>query len=148
MYDNISKMSSNYIEYAKSQDSLSNLETIHIPKFDNKNWPNFKSTIEEYLGRIFDRHNIPILYVVREADINNFDDIYESCRDKLSSCISHTGPLYKSDNGIVFSTLVQHTKNTEGDSMVSSEKRTCNGRGAWRNLLLHFEGTTYKERLL
>ena len=79
--------------------------------------------------------------------MNNFDKVYESRRDKLSSCISHTGPSYKSDNGTVYLTLVQHTKNTEGDSMVSSEKRARNGRRAWTNLLAHFEGTTYKERL-
>ena len=31
--------------------------------------------------------------------------------------------------------------------MVSLEKRTCNGRGAWGDLLLHFEGISYNERL-
>ena len=121
-----------YIKSTQSQYSSSNLEAITIPKLYNKNWHNFKSAPKEYLGCIIRSYNIPILYVIQEADTHDFDNTYENRHDKLRSYISYSDPSYKSDNGAVFSTLIQHTKNTEGNSMVLSETKTCNGCRAWK----------------
>ena len=145
--DNINEMRDDYLESTRSQGSSSSLEPIKIPKLDNKNWPNFKSAIEEHFGRVLGRDKIPLSYVIRNNDTNDFNAVYETRKERLSSCLNHSGPDFKTDNGTVLSILVQYTKNTEGDSMVASVTKSRNGRKAWKNLLLHFEGSTYKERL-
>ena len=61
-------------------------------------------------------------------------------------CISYNGPSFKADNEEVFSILVQHTENSEGASFVQSNEWRRSGRKTWKELQLHFEGTTYKQR--
>ena len=89
-------MRDDYLESTQTQDFFSSLEAIKIPKLENKNWPNFKSAIEEYFCCILGRDKIPLSYIIRENDTKDFD----------------TGLSYKIDNGTVLSILVQNTKRT------------------------------------
>ena len=59
-------------------------------------------------------------------------------------CISHNGTANKANNGDGFSILVQNTENSEGSTIVQSNECHCNGRKAWKELVNHFEGDTYK----
>jgi len=108
-----------YLDSTQTQDSSSSIKAIKIPKSENKNWPNFKSATEKYFGSILGHDKIPLSYIIRENDMNNFDTEYDSRKDKLSSCLNHSGPCYKIDNGTVLSILVQNTKKTEGNNMVT-----------------------------
>ena len=143
--DDITAMKTDYAESSLSQ-ATTGLGVVKLPKLSHKKWPEFKSGLSELLGRSFGQNKIPLLYVIRENDTNDFDDTYDDRRSKLTACISHTGPSYKSDNGDVFSILVQHTEYSEGASIVQSNERRRNGRKAWKELLNHFEGTTYRQR--
>ena len=57
------------------------------------------------------------------------------------------GSAFHTDNGDVFSLLLQHTENTEGYTIVSNNEKKRNGRKAWKELSLHFEGSTFKARV-
>ena len=89
-----------------------------MPKLTHLKWPEFKSALNELLGRSFRQNRIPFLYVIRDNDTGDFDEAYNDRHSKLTMCISHKGPSFKADNGEIFSFLVQHTENSERASIV------------------------------
>ena len=143
--DDIIAMKTDYAESILNR-TTTGLGEVTIPKLTHLKWPDFKSALSELLGRSFGQNKIPLLYVICTNDTGDFNETYDDRRSKLTMCISHTGPSYKADNGDVFSILVQHTEHTEGASIVQSNERRRNGRKAWKELKLHFEGSTYKQR--
>ena len=95
---------------------------------------------------MYGQHKIPLLYITREADVGDSEEIYDDRRNKLTMCVSHIGAAYKADNGDVLSILVQNIENSEGSSIVQLIERRRNGCKAWQELVRHFEGDTYKQR--
>ena len=136
------------VDYSEStlDTTATGLGDVKIPKLTHLKWPEFKSALHELLGRSYGQHKIPLLYVTRVDDVGNFGGTYDDRRTKLTMCVSHIGAAYKADNGDVFSILVQHTENTEGASIVQANETRRNGRKAWSELVMHFEGDTYKQR--
>ena len=143
--DDILQMKADYSESTLIT-TTTGLGEVKIPKLTNLKWPDFKSSLLELLGRSFGQSKIPLLYIIRENDLGDFDETYDDRRAKLTMCISLNGPAYTADNGDVFSILVQHTDNSEGSSIVQSHEKRRNGRKAWKELIKHFEGDTYKLR--
>ena len=85
--------------------------------------------------------------MIRKEKTGNFEEYYDTSREKLISCMSLTGPDFQADNGDIFSLLIHHTENTEGNIIVSNNEKKRNGRKAWVELSSHFEGSTFKERV-
>ena len=134
------------VDYAEStiDTKTTSLGAVKIPKLAHSKWPEFKSALNELLGRSNGQYKIPFLYVTRANDTGNLNGFYDDCRTKFTMCVSHIGAAYKADNGDVFSILIQHTENTEGSSIVQANELRRNGRKAWSEFVMHFEGDTYK----
>ena len=145
--DDINGMREYYLESRESQLLTSGLEETKVPKLTPLKWPDFKSAIHECLGRAIGKRSIPLLYIIRDNEVGDYTDPYDNRREKLVACMSLKGSAFHTDNGDVFSLLLQHTENTEGYTIVSNNEKKRNGRKAWKELSLHFEGSTFKERV-
>ena len=144
--DDIQEMRAHYNE-SQLLNTPDGLSSIVVPKLKSNTWSEFKSAIIETLSRSKGRNEIPLSYVIREDDVGDFAESYDSREERLVSCITHRGPAYKSDNSDVFSILLQNTENTEGYSLIEAQGVRRNGRQAWLDILSHFEGETFKERV-
>ena len=140
-------MKDEYLEATSMLDEVTGLIPVVVAKLEPLKWSSFKTSMLEYFSRIRGKNGIPLSYIVRNDEVNNFEDTYESRLDKLVTCTTLRGAKYKADNGTVFSLLIQHTDNTEGYSLVLQYERSRNGRSAWSSLLKHFEGSTFRERV-
>ena len=145
--DDVKGMREYYLESRESQLLTSGLGEVKVPKLSPLKWPDFKSAIYECLGRAIGKITIPLLYVIRDDDVGDFSETYQNRREKLVSCVTLKGSAFHTDNGDVFSLLLQHTENTEGYTIVSNNEKKRNGRKAWKELSLHFEGSTFKARV-
>ena len=146
-YDDIQTMRKHYLESEQAK-TTKGLSSVEMKKLSPLKWPQFKSGIIEILGRTIGRNGIPLIYVIREFEINDFEINYDSREEKLIQCMNLNGANYKSDNSSVFSVLLSYTEDTEGHSIIQMHERRRNGRSAWKVLLGHFEGSTYKKRLV
>ena len=147
VYADIEQMRDNYLESQEPSALTTGLGTVKVAKLTPLKWPDFKSAVTECLGRAIGKRNIPLLYVIRPDEVGDFEEPYDTRREQLIACMNLKGSAFKSDNGDVFSLLLQHTENTEGYNIISNNEKKRNGRKAWNELCLHFEGSTYKERV-
>ena len=99
--DDITAMKADYAESTLNT-TTTGLGDVKIPKLTPLKWPEFKSALTELLGRSYGQHKTPLLYITRDADVGDFEEVYDDQRNKLMKCISHIGPAYKADNGDVF----------------------------------------------
>ena len=106
------------------------LPDVTIPKLTKNNWKNFSQATKELLQRQRGTHNIPLIYIIRENDVGNYDGVYEYTEDQLTQCISLTGGNYISDNGSVWSLLAGNTVGTEAESIIIRFKDDRDGRSA------------------
>jgi len=143
--DDAKFMWQDYIEHIQPLALTEGLGTVTIPKLILSDRTDFKLVVIKYMRWSIGRNGIPLLYVISESNEGDIDDDYTCMRDKLVNCIQLSGPVYQADNGNILSLLVQHMKNTEGTSMVKKNSWRRDGRKAWQDLLLHFEGDIYKE---
>jgi len=118
-----------------------------VAKLEPLKWSSFKTSMLEYFIWIKGKNGIPLSYIIRDSEVNDFKDNYEFRLEKLISCTTLRGAKYKADNGTVFSLLIQHTNNTEGYSLVQQYERSRNWRSACNSLLKHFEGSTFCKRV-
>lgn len=88
-----------------------------------------------------------MVYITRDSDVGDFEYAYYNRRERLIACMMLQGHAFRADNGEVYALLLRTTKGAEGASIVEEQKRRRDGRKAWRGLLAHFEGETYRERL-
>ena len=123
-------------DYTKSMlvNKTTGIGDVKVPKLTHLKWPEFKSALNKLFGRSFGQHEISFLYITREKDAGDFEDMYDDYRKKIIICTLNTGPAYKTDNGDVFSILVQNTETSEGSSIVQANERRPNGCKAWKEL--------------
>ena len=100
--DEINHMRTNYLESRQSNEITTGLGEVKVPKLTPFQWPDFKSAISEYLNRVVGKNTIPLSYVIRKEQFGNFEEYYDTRREKLISCTSFTGPAFQADNGDVF----------------------------------------------
>ena len=140
-------MRDHYLESQEPSAIISGLGDVKVPKLTPLKWPDFKSAVCECLGRAIGKRHIPLLYIIHPNLHGDFEDVYENRREKLIAYTTLEGSAFKSNDGDVFSLLLQHTENTEGYNIISNKKKKRDGGKAWNELCLHFEGSTYKERV-
>ena len=143
----IKEFRSDYLDATLKDDDTRGLSEVKMPKLEAAKWIDFKSSLIESLSRIIGKNKIPLTYLIRESDVGNFDDDYENRTDRLVTCIQFSGVAYKHDNGDLYSILVQNTEGSEGYAIVEANEKRRNGRKAWKDLLNHFEGSTFRERM-
>ena len=143
--DQLTEFRSDYLETTLNHEDTKGLSTVAIPKLVSSKWTEFKSNMTESLSRITGKNKIPLTYLIRSEDEGDFDDIYDNRTDRLVKCITLSGAAYKHDNGDLYSLLIQHTEGSEGYAIVEANEKKRNGRKAWKDLLKHFEGSTFKE---
>ena len=134
-------------EDSSQRENIDDLPSIEIGKLSRKNWRSFNTAFTETLSRTIGRNKLPLTYVIREIERNDFDAIYSNRRERLHECIRFSGQAYRRDREIVFSLLLQKTKDSEGFSIVEEFLATRNGRAAYTSLRGHFEDSTYRDRM-
>ena len=86
-------------------------------------------------------------YVIRDTD-GVYDDVYDSRIERLVACTMLVGDAYVEDNKTVYSLLIEYIgSNREAKPIVDSYKRSQNGRNSWKDLLTHFESSSYCDNL-
>ena len=126
-------------EWKESIDDAAELPAVTIPKLTKTNWALVKTAIVEKLSRIRGANGIPLSYVVRPNDENDYDEDYPSLEDKLVNCIRLTGNKYRTDNTQVFSILNEVLDGTVGASFVTGQSTSRRGRQAYKALITHYE---------
>ena len=116
-----------------------------VPKLTKKNWGDFKLAVSESLRRVYGVNEIPLTYVIRQNDTNNFSTNYASRTERLIACTVHNGDAYAEDNREVWGLLAQYcASNEEAKAITDRHKISKNGRTTWKELVLHFESSMYK----
>ena len=132
-------------EFREAANSMT-LPSVSIPKLTKSNWKLYSQAIKELLTRQRGTNNIPLIYVIREAN-GVYDDPYASTEEQLIQCIALSGGNYQSDNSSVWSLLQEHSIGTEAESIVNRFEAQRDGRGAWLALLSHMESTSYMDNV-
>ena len=124
------------------------LPSVTIPLLTKSNWKEFSQAMKELLTRHRGTYSVPLIYVIRQNTIGNYDDgTYLSTEEQLSTCLAFNGGNYQSDNSTVWSLLSEHTTGTEAESIVQRFSTRRNGRSAWLALIAHMESTSYLDNL-
>ena len=145
--NDIANIRNEYLESTLADNAAKGLGEVTIPKLTSPKWIEFKTALTESLSRIIGKNKIPLTYLLRENAVNDFTATYNNRMEKLIACVIHRGAAFTSDNGDLYSLIVQHTEGTEGYSLVQTHERRRNGRQAWLDLIAHFEGATFRERI-
>ena len=108
--------------------------------------------------RTFGVREVPLLYVIRDKvavtpeadDPLNGSHAYGESRsvlDELIERLSHTHPLFKSDNAAVYSMLEEATRGSVYASSIKTYSRSKNGRDAWTSMVSSHAGNDKWEQL-
>ena len=112
-----------------------------------ENWNDFKDSVIEALSRVNGVVGVPLNYVVREMEINNYMAPFPTRMKRLVACSRLNGPQFDEDNGNVYGLIVQYVGTSQGKSIVERYKQSRNGRKAWLDLLKHYQNDTYHQTL-
>ena len=115
-------------------------------------------SFRDCLLRTFGVRSCPLLYVIRDDEQvpSEVDDPLligsafgrsGSVLDELVTRLSHTDPLFKSDNSAVYSLLEEATRNTVYAPTIKPYARKKDGRSAWRSLISSHAGKDKWEKL-
>ena len=132
---------------AKEASQRASLPAINVPKLTKKNSKEFYRALVETLGRQKGVSSVPLLYVVRETAVGNYELPYVSTEKQLTACLAHAGENYNTDREAVYSLLVEHSKESEIASIIKRYANTQNGRAAWVTMLAHMQSTSYMDTL-
>ena len=145
--DDITTFRNAYLEAKLTDATTQGLGEVTIPKLTSTKWIEFKTALTESLSRIIGKNKIPLTYLIRTDAVGNFNAPYTNRIERLIACTSHGGAAFTNDNSDLYSIIVQHTESTEGYSLVQAHERRRNGRQAYLDLVSHFEGATFRERV-
>ena len=138
--DNFEEIREAYL-LAKSPDREAKIDTP--PKFgDGTKFPKWKQLVENYLQSTKGQGGIPLAYIIRESDMTPAaGTVFSSLTEKLIMCTPHTGEGFNSDNREVWEVLRPLLIHGPAWAYVRGYAKRSNGRGAWKALLAHYEGS-------
>ena len=132
-----------YVEY-EALITLSDKKKPSVPVLTKHQTPlKWIESFKDCLYRTYGIRKCPILYVIRaKATVpNEVDDPLTPLLaygqsgslllDELIARLTHTDPLYKSDNAMVYSLLEEATRGTVYSFTVKPYQKGKNGRAAW-----------------
>ena len=164
-YTNVLK--SFYTEW-KAIISMSEETPADVPCITKNNPPlKWTDTFKDWSMNTFGVRNAPLAYVIRDnVDVlpevrpandttTKIDPLLDSkphgasgsVLGDLVSRLSHTHPLYKTDNAKVYTALEEATRSTTYSSTVKAFSRSRDGRGAWFAVISNHAGNDKWELL-
>ena len=164
-YSNVLK--SFYIEW-KALVSMSEETSTAIPCITKSNPPlKWTDTFKDWSLNTFGVRDTPLAYIIRDdidalpetrpaGDTTTLTDPLAagnahgtsgSIIDDLVARLTHTHPLYKTDNAKVYSALETATRSTTYSSTVKGFSRSRDGRGAWLAIVTTHAGKDKWEQL-
>ncbi len=108
-------------------------------KKDTK-WKSFKEGSIAYLNAVKGKYSIPLAYVIRESEIPDPNQEYQSEHHRLIAVTPLAGIEFEEDNGRVFDLLKSWTIIGPSWTWMHSFNTIRNGLQAWLALINHFEG--------
>ncbi len=110
-------------------------------------WKAFKEGAIAYLNCVKGKHDIPLAYVIRENQIPQVNQVYQSEHHRLIEITPLIGAEFEEDNGHVFNLLKSWTVNRPAWTWMRSHNSLRDGRQAWLSLVNHFEGEAQRDRV-
>ena len=147
-----------YVEW-EALIKLSDEKTSDVPALSKHVTPlKWVESFKDCLLRTFGVRLCPLLYVIRESDVvtPETDDPLQpgaafgssgSILDELVTRLSHTDPLFKSDNSKVYSLLEEATRSTIYATTIKPYGRKKDGRSAWKSMIASHAGDDKWEKL-
>ena len=155
-----------YVEW-KAINSMASTSPADIPCITKNNPPlRWTDTFMDYCLNTFGVRQTPLAYVLRDkvevlpetvplGDTSPTDTLLLNCAYGLGGSVlndliarmSHTHPLYKTDNAKVYSALEEATRSTAYSSTVKAFSRRRDGRAAWLALVNSHAGSDKWESL-
>ena len=114
----------------------------------------------DFLSRVFGVRNCPLSYVIRDDNTvpteatesllsdHPYSETGESARGEMVRRLSHTHPLYREDNNLLFSLLDEATRGTIYSPTIKPFARTSNGRSAWQAIISSHAGDDKWEKIM
>ena len=119
------------------------LPDINVPKLKSDNWKEWKDSFSELLLRTIGKNEIPLIYIIRETAIGNYNAVYNSTESQLIACMKLTGPNANGDKDTLYSLLYQYLKDTDKKSTIERYARSRDGRLAYNALKSEIETSAY-----
>ena len=111
-------------QIAKEAVATSSLSKIKVPKLMKKHWKEFHCALIKTFGRQRGILSVPLSYVIWENHVNDYETVYESMENQLIACLRHEGENYNTDKEAVYSILMEHSKESEIESIVDQYANT------------------------
>ena len=125
----------------ETQQRLSALPEITVPKFDRKNYDEFIT--HEVVARTYGSYGAPIDYLLRERD-GVYASPWETRAEKLRNCLSLNGPEYNTDRKTLNSLFARFIRTTGyGSNLVTKHKNTQNGYQLNIDFRNHYHSNAY-----
>ena len=132
---------------AKDAASTSLLPAIEVPKLMKKKWKEFRRALLKTFGRQRGVNSVLLTYVIHANVVNDYEDAYESTEKQLVACLRYAEENYNTDKEVVYSIFVEHSKESEMESIVNQFSNTRNGRLAWVAIVNHMQSPSYMDSL-
>jgi hypothetical protein len=110
-------------------------------------WKAFKEGAIAYLNGIRGKHDIPLAYIIRDDEVPQPNQVYQSEHQRLIAVALLQGVVFEDDNGRVLDLLKSWTINGPAWTWMHAHNSTRNGRQAWLSLVGHFEGDVQRDRV-
>jgi hypothetical protein len=110
-------------------------------------WKAFKEALIAYLSALKGKHNIPLAYVIREDEVPQANQAFQTEHHRLKAVTPLMGVEFDEDNGWVFDILKSLLVNGPAWTWMQAYNNTRNGRQAWISLVNHFEGDAQRDRV-
>lgn len=133
-------------EVIKANSSMT-LPDVEIPKLGKDNWKKWSTALKELLSRTYGKNYIPLNYIIRPQEVNDYDEIYNSTEELLVDCISLSGTKARGDRQTVYSLLTQYAKDSHIMTTVDRYKKKRDGRLAWLSIVQQVETSSYDDSM-
>jgi hypothetical protein len=94
-------------------------------------WKAFKEGVIAYLNSVCGGHNIPLAYIIRENEVPDPNEAYNTEHQRLIAITPLQGLEYSDNNGYVFDFLKSCTLNGPAWTWMRSFNSTRDGRSSW-----------------
>lgn len=150
----------------KAMESMSTQESPTLPILSKNNPPlKWCESFKNFLYASFGVRKVPLLYIIRNnvavtpemgADVEGtYDPLQEgksfgssgSVLEDLIARSSHTHPLFKSDNAVVYGYIEEAARTSTFAHTIKSYARTKDGRGAWLAIVTSHVGVNQWEKI-
>lgn len=133
-------------EVIKANASMT-LPDVDIPKLTKDNWKRWSTTIKELFSQTYGKNYLPLLYIIRDEEVGDYDEVYNSTEEQLLSCISLNGTKARGDRQTVYSLLTQYAKDSHVMTTIDRYKRGRDSRLAWNSIKQQIETSSYDDSM-